>query len=463
MRTRRSLSNWRDIVALVVLFSMALGMRLTYQKESIINIPIRADAQKYFRVAYNLYFHKIYSTASRPLDGESAQNYGSPPGYPLFLYPFIAAGAEESQEQFLNKVTAVQAFLGSLTVLAVYLIARLCFSSGWAFTVGMLTALSPHLVAIDHFLLSETLFTFTITLAALALAFSWRNKHFLLTVLAGALFGFSALVRPVALLLGPFMGFVYVLHGRKLAVSSGSALFTQIICLLFGYALVCSPYVIFKSRMITGSHTARSQYVWQFVLGTDVGLKNFEKNKKDLEILQEKDQLLWDRRFALKVLKERFSEAPFSCLKWYFGGKLFYMWRWDNYYAGDVYQYPMERKGFDVNPQLHAVHTLMRWLHWPLYLLTLSAPVFLVVSRRRGTLKTEYVVLLVPLLMFLYFAGLLTLFVPLPRYAIPVRPLAYMLGVYGLQEIVYIMRCVTRGVCSHRSAPTNGFSSRIGQ
>jgi hypothetical protein len=119
------------------------------------------------------------------------------------------------------------------------------------------------------------------------------------------------------------------------------------------------------------------------------------------------------------------------------------MWRWNNMYhggpggIGDVYHYPMVRRGFHENPILSGIHTFMKGVHWPLYALTLLSPVFVFLRHRRR----EDVILVLPALMvFLYFAAVLTVLAPMPRYAIPVRPFSYALAMFSLSEIVLLFR-----------------------
>lgn len=444
MRTQRLLPHWPDMACVLLLFCLALSVRLSYQSEAIIDHPIRADAREYFLLAYNLYRYNVYSAEPSTLSNTPPQpNFRRSPGYPLFLYPFVTTS--KTIEQFLNRVTATQALIGSFTVVMTYLMGRLCLTLPWACMGALLTALSPHLVAINHFLLTETLFTFTIMLATLILVFSWRRKQPILSVLAGMLFGSSALVRPIALLLGPFMGSLYLLHHRECAFAPKSVILTQSICLLIGCALIYSPYLVLRNKMVSGSFSVSEQSTWgHFIRGTDVNLKNFLKAKKDPKLRVETEQMIQDKWYALRVLKRQFLLSPFSYVKWYLGGKVVFMWQWDNIYVGDVYQYPMVKRGFHTNPKLRSIHTLMRWLHWPMYLLTLTAPIFLFMSWRSGTATPKTLVLLAPVLVFLYFAALLTLLMPLPRYALPVRPFAYMLGVYGLKQTLGSIRWITQ-------------------
>jgi len=151
--------HWRDIIAIALLFSVALCIRLSYQENSIIDTPIRADAREYFFTAYNLYHFKVYSSAPPRSDNTPPEPDNLRlPVYPLFLYPFIALS--KTTGEFLNSVTLVQAIIGSFTVILAYLISRMGLNLMWAFMAALFTALIPHLIAVDDFVLTESLLLF---------------------------------------------------------------------------------------------------------------------------------------------------------------------------------------------------------------------------------------------------------------------------------------------------------------
>jgi hypothetical protein len=95
----------------------------------------------------------------------------------------------------------------------------------------------------------------------------------------------------------------------------------------------------------------------------------------------------------------------------------------------------MKRKGFEENRLLKIVHSSMRALHWPLFALTLLAPVLWVHQWRSGRLRAEQMALVIPMLAFAYFIGTLLLVSWLPRYSIPVRPLSYVLAAASLSQL----------------------------
>jgi hypothetical protein len=335
-----------------------------------------------------------------------------------------------------------QAIVGSLTVLLTFYLGRLILRPVWAALSALFTALSPHLVAMDHFILSEPLFTFFIMLSLLVMAMSWQKKSLALSFFSGMFFGFSTLIRPVALLLGTCMSVLYLINPEKYALRWKRSAIQQILLLHLGYALIYAPFLILRNTGSPGTMSVSDQSLRKkVIIGMDINLKNFIRFKTDPERIRELNQMIHDDPYAWARCKERFRAKPLSHLAWYLGGKTLFMWRWDNIYRGgpggigDVYQYPMIKRGFHDNRALHALHSLMRQIHWPLFVLTLASPFFFLIRRGHPSQPPKGFRILVPLLAFLYFAILLTLLVPLPRYAIPLRPLSYIMAVFSIHHM----------------------------
>jgi len=422
------------IVALVLLFALALTIRLVYQNESEVDVPLRADAGKYFLTAFNLQRYGVYSAENtlvtrRPPKTES----GNPPGYPLFLYPFVASS--DNFDPFIVKVTTFQALLGAIAVVMTFFLAYACVGFRWAIGAACLTALCPHLVAADGFVLTESLFTFTMMLGVLAFVSARRARRAWLGGVAGVILGLCALIRPSALLLGVALLPAYCLHllSRDRNVRrSGMALAAWFIG---GYLAICSPYFLLKDKMITGEHSAGSQYQWQLALGSDAGLPDLVGAQDRLKTPEMMNQMASDPWFGAKVVKRKLSERPWETIHWYLVGKALYLWKWDSYYAEDVYLYPMNRKGFEENMGLKVIHRLMRALHWPLFAAAAGCPVLLLVYWRRKLLEQRLWVALCPILVCAYHFLLHSVFIPLPRYGIPLRPFMFCLAVFFLAEI----------------------------
>ena len=416
-------------IALLV-FMVALSVRMAYQSASIIRNPICKDAREYYLTAYNLYHFGVYSSdTSEP----SAPTWQRPPGYPLFLVPFF--GISTTTGAFIANVTFAQAVMGSLAAVVSFLLAAMFFPPLLALAAGLLTALSPHLIAMDDFLLSESLFTFVILLASFTLAQSWKRTTPLLALLAGLFFGLSPLIRPIALLMGPFLILFFPLSRGGLKNGSKPKTMTTILCFLAGLAMIHFPYSHCRARIIQNAISVSKQSVWQHVvLGADVNLARFLLSKTDSPYKTETTRMTREKKVAMTVFKDRFLNAPLAHLRWFLGGKVFFMWKWDSIYVGDVYQYPMTTRGFDTNRWLSAIHRMMKWLHWPIFISSIIGAVLFLIKRSNGSLEDHRRLILIPILMCVYFSGLLSLMMPLPRYAIPLRPFVYMLALYPMTQ-----------------------------
>ena len=454
----------RDIALSLCLFFLALAIRLANQQASEIGHPIQKDARQYFAAAYNVVFYGVYATTMPEKESEPPHpDFRRPPGYPLFLMPFMATSP--TSELFLTRTTTAQAFLGSFTVLLIFGISRLFMGPAASMAAGALTALCPHLVALDHFILSESLFTVTIVLGVFLLTHSLKRRSPGLSLAAGMVLGFAVLVRPIAMALGPWLALVLFAPGQ--ARSRGPErrkAVAQCLCLMAGWLAVYSPYLVLRNAEATRDFTVSDQSVRHRVVGgMDVGMKSFMRAKTDAGLRRERDAMARDPWLALEKLKEQVRKDPLSTLGWYLGGKVLFMWRWNNMYhggpggIGDVYHYPMVRRGFHENAALGAVHGVMKALHWPLYGLTLLSPVFLFLGHRRGEKKILFA--LPSAMVFLYVAAVLTVLAPMPRYAIPVRPFSYALAVFSLWEIVSL---ASRRIGGSRSRDAAGPSPQSG-
>ena len=182
---------FRITIFLIAIFLLSFTLRWQYVKNTEIINPIRADAYQYVAIANNLATHGLFTSADPPLQSTPETR---PPGYCYFLAGvFKATGSFSS---FYLKTLAIQCFLGALTVVLTYFLARFFLSPWLAFIPAILVTFSPHMIAMSAFFLSESLYTF-LQLGSLVLflhAFQRRNIPYYL--LAGAGFSLGIFVRP---------------------------------------------------------------------------------------------------------------------------------------------------------------------------------------------------------------------------------------------------------------------------
>jgi hypothetical protein len=140
------------------------------------------------------------------LEGFASAYY--PIGYPAFVAVLAWLVIHTPlPDHIAVSVEAVQALLGAATIWAMAVVARRLAGAGAAVATAGLLALWPNLIFHAGVLLGETLFSFLVAGALLALldkSTPWHPRTRRLLV-AGTLFGLASLVRPIALLAFPVL------------------------------------------------------------------------------------------------------------------------------------------------------------------------------------------------------------------------------------------------------------------
>jgi hypothetical protein len=158
------------------------------------------------------------------------------PGYPIFLsFLYSVFGRDHF------KVQLVQNVLNSVSPILIFLIAGLLVSWKVGVASGLLAGVSHHLSVISNWILPDSLPSLLILLATLLFLTGWRLRahSYWLYVLAGALLGLATLLRPLTLMMGPFLVIVLALISvRRWRAVRNAAL------LSLGSFLVVAPVTI---------------------------------------------------------------------------------------------------------------------------------------------------------------------------------------------------------------------------
>lgn len=175
-----------DAACLILVLATAVAVKLGFALR--IAPFIAKDSQAYFLPAFDLVHGGQFELGLRRT-----------PAYSLFL-----AGALVLVGDDLRGIVLLQHLLGVATAGLTYLLGRLAAGeSAWAgrvvgLTAGVLTAISAPLVAYEHYLLTETLFAFSVTAMLVGLVWACRRKNLALWLVGGLLVGLAAMVKPVA-------------------------------------------------------------------------------------------------------------------------------------------------------------------------------------------------------------------------------------------------------------------------
>ena len=422
----------------IVLTLLGFFVRAAYNRDTTVIDPVRADASEYVAYGYNLYHHGIFSrdTSPTPLPDSFRS-----PGYPLLI---SAALRWSGPQKAYATILMAQIVLSGLLVPLTYFIGVHLLRPSAAAIASAAVALSPHLIAMTGYLLTETLFAFMVLSALwLFLEATQRNSLALHTV-AGVLFGMAYLANETALFLPILLyGALFwrqwrtsIVMERMRAMSVSIAVF-----LIFplGWslrtALVVSPGSPhgLQRALSTMAHGSYPGYVYKSEA------YKYYPYREDPQQPEFSSSL---KRFA-SIFYERFSQRPMRYISWYLFEKPYYLWSWNILQGqGDVYVYPVKKPFFEAFSWAKALHTLMRMLH-PVAVGLALMGVFGWLAGRfhvKGAGSSMPAPQTTLLIVLVYFTALHALFAGLPRYSIPLRPELYLVAVGAAYQLVNTIR-----------------------
>lgn len=434
--------SWRvSVLALFTILMVAAYLRIHVVLGTEVVAPLRADAGQYFTYAYNLRFHGTYSHDSKGLsnrDYTPRPDCFRNPGYPLMIAPILD---REVTDRTLLNLTLFQAALSLMTVGWVYGLARRVLPEAAAWLVALLTAMSPHLVNANVYILSEVAASFTIVLLIGGLAWLMDDhRPYGAWLMGGVLLAITVLVRPTT------QWFIVPLMVLMLARSQGSLgnRWQSLAWLLAGFLCALAPWWIRNlflfgklsdsSVMITTLHHGLYPDFMYDGRPETFGFP-YRFDPRAAEISRSVGSVLTE-------IQHRFQEAPAESLHWYLLGKPLMFWRWSNdaQGAGDIFIYPVTASPYWTHWFFALSHAIMQRLHGPLVVLGMvgSGLVWLPAVARLFAPQALWILRLVSSLL-LYFVVLHMIGAPFPRYSIPILPLLYLQSIAALMVPLRLM------------------------
>ena len=417
--------NGLRIALLAVVVVLSAFIQFAVVTQTTLQHPVQSDSIKYVAYAWNLVHSGTFShTPFWTIPAEApVPDKLTLPGYPAFLSLFLGDHVDVA---FVHRVVIAQACLGVLTCVFTLLLALRLLPFGFAVATGLLVAISPHLATISTYLLTEGLFTALLALAMYLGALAIAAKTSKVAALAGAVLGIASLVRPQMTLL-PWLLLALCLcipswriHAKRSAVA-----------LLF-FIAVMAPWQLRNLGVdrVTGD---ADLLVTTLYHGSFPGLM-YDNAPSTAGYPYEYDparvQHTADMDGVLHYIADGFAAHPARYANWYVLGKpiMFLSWT-DPANAADIFIYPAVASPYFDQSLFNVTHWLMLWLHWPLMLLALGAILAAVArpdmlsSQRTARTTLRLLALAMGYVMVMHMIG-----APFPRYSVPFRPLAYLLG-----------------------------------
>jgi hypothetical protein len=434
MHKRETVTRWCLLIAMLMVFLIGLFLRLESGVDTVVVGPLRADAGNYFAYAYNLRHFGVYSMENKTsMDLASTVNPDAlrPPGYPLLLTLFMD---NSNIEKVLGKIVVAQVLLSALTVVLSFLFFRRLVPASWSVAACMLVALCPHLIVYNSFLLTETLFCFTMVLFAILVAGQISPQSRWSALLVGGVLGVASLVRPgiqyFCLILPLFYLFQY---GRRKGLQF-SGIF------LLGFTIVVSPWFIRNLSVLhkTSDNTLMIGFLHHGIYPNFT----FEGQPRSFGYPYRYDPRSSEiSRSVSSVLEEiarRFHDDPLRHLKWYVLEKPVCFWSWESGQEyRDCFIYPVSSSPYFTVSYFRWTHHLMKVIHWPLVVLSLVGSVLVWIPAVAGSISERRIFAArFASLIILYFTSIHMIGVPDARYSIPLRPFTYGMGLFTLYYLI---------------------------
>lgn len=415
--------KWVPLVIIGCVFLFGLSLRLFSAAETKVDKPIRADARDYYLYAYNLRHHNVYSRDAGPMKSPHTAPVPDAvrqPGYPLFLALFVDG---PPTNEMLGKIVISQALLSALTLILAFVLYRRLLPIWLALGASLLTAISPHLIAANSYLLTETLFCLFMVLTALAFAGFARVPSLLRAIMVGLLLGMGNLVRPSLQYFPILLAGLLVVHwGWRRGLKFSIAMIASFV-LIYGPWLIRNQAVLGKpmdDRLIINTlhHGMYPDFQYEGNVRTYGYPYHFDPRS---------DQISQSTGSILQEIWRHFREEPAKYLKWYLTGKPMAFWSWGIVQGdGDIYVYPVLESPYHRDQVFEMTRALSRHLHWVLVWLAVAATllVWLPVCSNYLTRETLMVARFCALVL-IYFTLLHVVGLPCPRYAVPLRPFLF--------------------------------------
>lgn len=415
--------------ALLLVLLIGLYLRVSAVLNTVIDTPVRADARLYYLYGLNL---KDHHTFSRSLPGDQVlPDAFVPPVYPAAITPFLEL---PPTDRMLVNIGLFQALLGTVTVLFTFFLFQALASRVLGLAAAVLTAISPHLISMTVYMLTETLFTFLMMGSLLALVYALTRNNATWAMSGGVLLGLAALTRSTL----EYFPLFILLAGGALALSHRleREQFRRLLQFAGTAMLLILAWKI-RNLIATGSMSDPTLAISTLHHGMYPDFM-FEGRPESRGIPYRFDPRTAEITASLgSILHEigaRFHAAPWQYLGWYLFGKPASLLSW-NIVAGwgDIFVYaPLASPYFFSWPfqltrsvMLHA-HIVLMVLGSLATLLVLLRPQFLKLSGVRAV-SAGMVASLVVYFILLHMVG-----APFPRYGIPLRPVMYGMAIMML-------------------------------
>ena len=285
------------------------------------------------------------------------------------------------------------------------------------------------------YLLTETLFCFTLAMSLLLFILALKKQNNLLHCLSGFFFGLSYLVNPVIFFF-PFIATLVVYY-----FFNENKLKKQNILLFLGcFLLIFALWSVRGMVSVKGeSDSSLDRAETNFIIGSHSDFYDiWRKNPRD-ESLPKAWEMAREEPLG-KILGDvmrRVAADPVHYSYWYFIEKPYLLWSWNILTGqGDIYIYPVVTSLYKRSRLAILSYSLSKTLHYWALFFALFGLLYLFASKDN---KPPIEVLLVYSCL-LYVSAVYVVLQAEPRYSIPLRPELYLAAAFDLGSVLNILK-----------------------
>jgi len=388
-------------------------------------VQVRGDAVDYYRYAWNLAHHGIFSSAVPGTPAPQADSFRDP-GYPLFLAGLMLIFPNYGSWYAAALLT--QAALGGITVACLVLAFRRALPPWLLGVVAIMTAAWPHLVSVSAYVLSENLLLMLMASLLLAVGEAAERPRPARWLCAGIVFALAgltnAVVAPLVVPVALVLRWKRAVSGRQAAALLLAALIPLAAWSLRNASLSADASSSYRAEqnLVQGSWPIYHQAYQLSARGDADGVRAMSDINGEINLLHAAP------RQGLRAMAERMSAQPWTYVRWYLS-KPATLWGWDILMGqGDIYVYPTRNSPYMTQPLLKGVENLAFLLNPLLAVLALAG--LAMALARRTTPAAVITAAVSAAWVTLVYATLQSE----PRYAIPFRGIEIALACFAMAQ-----------------------------
>jgi hypothetical protein len=422
-RKHASALTW-FLLAVIVLAGTYLRVVATFNTN--IDQPIWADARDYWVYAVNLSESGVFSRKIQQVNEaeEPTPDAVRAPGYPFMMATVMRL---LPQQHWYGGVLWLQIVLGVGVIVLTFVLFRSLLPPLWALIPTGLTAVSPHLIMLGAYLLSETLFAFSLLVMFLFIRRHIEQPGMGTAFFSGTLVGLITLIRAGLQYFSVPLALLYMANAPRAKRARVGTVF------MLGFVIIVGAWGVRNLAVIDkwSDSTLQINFLHHGMYPGFMYRSDPATLGRPYRFDPTSGQINRTTGTILNEIWRRLRDEPARHVTWYLLVKPLSFWSWGFVQGSEsIFIYPVRYSPYHDQSVFVISRGFMRALHWPLVVLMLlgSVLVWLPGVRQLATVQQVFLARAISL-MLVYYTAIHVVGMPFPRYAVPLKPFLYGMAV----------------------------------